>query len=85
MRTKERLAQALASEGLHFLAGQASAGRYDDFESESSTPCHDLVNALRAAGREDLAQRAMNGEWDGSPEEADEWFQREGKDLLTKP
>lgn len=84
MSTKGKLAQVLHARGLFDLEQEARAGRFDDFESESATPQIDLVQALRSAGVDDLAQRAMNGEWDCTPEEAEAWFQREGKDLLLE-
>ena len=82
MRTKERLAGVLRQEGLLGLAGEALLGRFDDYESESATPIRDLVACLRADGREDLAQRAIGGEWDGTTEEAQRWYEREGRAMM---
>lgn len=81
--TKERLAQVLHAAGLFDMEKAARAGRYDDFESESATPMMDLVHDLQALGRSDLAARAINGEFDSTKEEAEEWFQREGKNLIS--
>ena len=81
-RTTERLAAVLRQEGLLGLAGEALLGRFDDFESSSPSPIVDLVRCLRSAGRDDLAQRAIAGEWDGTPEESKAWFEREGRHLL---
>ena len=83
MSTKERLAQVLHAAGLFDMEKAARAGRYDDFESESATPMMDLVHDLQALGRNDLAARAINGEFDSTKEEAEEWFQREGKNLIS--
>lgn len=83
MSTKERLAQVLHAEGLFEMEKAARAGRYDDFESESATPIADLMRDLSAAGNHKLANRAMNGEFDATKEEADAWYQREGKDLIS--
>jgi len=80
--TKNRLARVLREQGLEEMAAAAEAGRYDDYESESATPIVDLVYRLRTAGREDLARRAIAGEWDGSREEAEAWYEREGRALL---
>jgi hypothetical protein len=80
--TKEKLAQVLHAAGLFEMEKAARAGRYDDYEGETATPIVDLVNDLKAVGQHDLAKRAMNGEWDGTKEEAEAWYQREGKDLL---
>lgn len=85
MRTKERLAQALHAAGLFQLEKRARAGAFDDFESPSATPIVDLVVALRAAGREDLAQQAIEGRWDATKAEADEWAESlEGKQALRE-
>ena len=73
-RTKDRLTKVLITAGLLGLAGKAAMGYYDDFESPLDTPITNLVNDLRTAGREDLAQRAIDGEWDSTKEEADVWF-----------
>jgi len=82
LRTKERLAQVLHAAGLFEMEKAARAGRYDDYEGESATPIVDLVHDLQAAGKSDLAARAMNGEFDATKEEAEAWYEREGKDLL---
>ena len=82
MSTKERLAAVLREAGLLVLAEEAELGRYDDYESDSATPIVDLVGALRACSREDLAQRAIGGEWDGTAEEARAWFEREGAEMF---
>lgn len=84
VRTKERLAQALHAAGLSEMAEAARAGRYDDFESESATPCLDLVRDLRRAGKPKLAERAADGEWDSTRAEAEEWFEREGRQVLAR-
>ena len=80
--TKQKLANVLDGAKLPDLAAEARAGRFDDFESESLTPIVDLVKSLESAGRQDLADRARNGEWDGTREEAEAWYQREGDGLL---
>jgi hypothetical protein len=83
LRTKERLAQVLHAAGLFDMEKAARAGRYDDYEGTTATPIVDLVNDLKALGQHDLAARAMKGEWDGTKEEGEEWFQREGKNLIS--
>ncbi len=70
---------------LEKMAAEAMAGRYDDYESESVTPIMDLVHDLCKLGRPDLAQRAINGEWDGTEEEGQTWFEREGHALALRP
>lgn len=81
--TKERLAQVLHAAGLLDLEEKARRGDYDDFESSSATPICDLVNDLNRRGQFKLSERAMNGEFDATKEEADAWYEREGKNLLS--
>lgn len=69
--TAEKLAQVLHAAGLFEMEKKARGGYYDDFRSPLATPIVQLVNDLRAAGQHDLAHRAMNGEWDGTKEEAE--------------
>ena len=80
--TKERLAQVLHAAGLFEMEKAARQGLYDDYESESATPINDLVNDLIAAGQRDLAKRAQSGEWDGTKEEGEAWFAKEGHKLI---
>jgi hypothetical protein len=76
--TKERLAQVLHAAGLFEMETAARAGHYDDYESDIATPIGELFRDLKKAGRDDLAQRAFNGEWDGTKEEAEAWAEKEG-------
>ena len=75
MKTCERLAAVLEQEGLRDLAVKARRGDYDDYRSHLAMPIAQLVNDLCAAKRKDLAERAADGEWDGTKEEAEEWLQ----------
>ena len=84
MRTKEKLARALMEANAPAqMVERARAGFYDDYESPSATPIANLVRDLQMVGLGDLAKRAVNGEFDSTREEAEEWFKREGKDLLS--
>ena len=77
MSTKERLAQELTkAHAPAFMIAKAKAGEYDDFQSSSATPINDLVRDCRKAGLNDLASRAMNGNFDGTKEEGEAWFER---------
>ena len=88
--TKERLAQAiegrmgdkydLRAERMIRLACQ---GYYDDYESEIATPQGQLIRDFHLVGYVDMAQRAMDGEFECTKEEGEAWMQREGWDLLT--
>lgn len=83
--TTERLARALEEVNNPKLASmivRARSGYYDDYKSPLAAPIITLVADLRGLGLNDLAQRAINGEWDGTPEESQAWFEREGKGLL---
>lgn len=83
--TTERLAKALEEANdprLAEMITQARAGYYDDFKSPIDTPCIQLVNDLKLLGYTDLAARAIDGEFDSTPEEAEEWFEKEGKHLF---
>lgn len=72
--TTERLAKALeAVNAPKAMITAARAGCYDDFKSESATPCIDLVRDLQQAGLTHLAARAMDGEFDATREEAAAW------------
>lgn len=83
--TSERLAQVLHAAGLRNLAAKARAGYYDDFRSPLATPIVQLVKDLKAAGRDDIAQRAMNGEFDATQEEAEAWRKSsEGEETIRK-
>jgi hypothetical protein len=83
MKTKERLAKELGEAGApNYMVIAALNGDYDDFESKSATPINDLVRECRVNKLHRLANRAMDGEFDGSQEESQEWFEREGKKLL---
>jgi hypothetical protein len=83
--TTERLATALEAAGAPpGMVDRARAGYYDDFKSELATPCIQLVADLRAAGLDELAARAIDGEFDGTPEESAAWFEAEGKDYLPQ-
>lgn len=72
--TSERLAQVLESHGLHDMAKRARECYYDDFQSPLATPIAQLVLDLFTAKQEELAKRAMNGEWDGTKEEGELWW-----------
>lgn len=84
MKTKDRLLDALAQAGAPvFMLERAARGGYDDYEcEESATPCVDLYNDARKSGLTELAERCLNGEFDGTKEEADAWWQSKGHKLI---
>lgn len=75
MKTKDRLTEMLIKEGLRKMADKAKLGYYDDFESPIPAPIMELVKDFQLSGRQDLAARAINGEWDSTREEAEQWAQ----------
>jgi hypothetical protein len=85
MKTKERLASALDEAGAPIgMVKAANAGEYDDYESESATPISDLVRDCLRHGLKGIANRAMDGEFDGTKEESQAWFESEGNGLLRE-
>lgn len=90
--TKEKLAQQLHSLGLLELEKRCRAGEFSDFESDYPLPKLHLVDQLKKIYDNPpypepvyrLAQAVMAGEWDDTKEEAEAWFEKEGKDLLNR-
>lgn len=83
--TKERLAAALREAGLLDLAAEAERGLYDDYESPMAFPQMNLVHRLGEVGTPEalaIADQVRNGDFDGTTEEAEAWFKREGTDLF---
>ena len=64
--------------------GLAREGYYDDFKTPLATPLVTLYTDLMAAGHPAMAQRVVDGDFDSSREEAEEWFRREGHKLLPQ-
>jgi len=74
--TTERLAKALEQANAPAdMIKNARAGYYDDFKSELEMPIFQLVRDLQCAVLPDLARRALNGEFDGTPAESEAWIQ----------
>lgn len=85
MHTKDILAAELNKIGLGDMAIKAGQGYYHDFLSPLATPCLQLAADLAEVGTPAamaLRDRHLNGEFDASKEEGDEWFQREGRHHL---
>jgi hypothetical protein len=79
--TTERLAQALEAlndPNLAAMIGRARAGCYDEFKTDLTLPLVQLVSDLRAAGHPGMAQRVIDGEFDSTLEEGQEWMEKEG-------
>lgn len=85
MHTKDVLAAELHKAGLHDMAIRAGQGYYHDFMSPLATPCMQLAADLAEVGTPAalaLRERHINGEFDASSEEGEEWFQNHGKHSL---
>lgn len=83
MKTTEKLADALRKSGAPDSMIQAAlVGRYDDYKSVSATPITDLVKDCYRYGLKDIAYDAINGKYDGTAEESEEWYRSEGHRLL---
>lgn len=77
MHTKDYLAQELEKCGLKEMAAKARTGYYHDFLSPLDMPETQLLLDLRDVNHgpavEDLIQRHLNGEFDASLAESEEW------------
>lgn len=85
-KTSEQLARALDAVGLVDMAKKARADHYHDFLSDEELPEMELERELRwhrdhaldpiqARLIEQVRQRHLNGEFDASKEESEEWMQ----------
>jgi hypothetical protein len=94
MHTKDMLADALQTIGLDEMSAKAREGYYHDFLSPLALPEMALVTALGASATkhpdkaeaiEALRKRVINGDFDASTEESDEWAQSEdGQDSFRR-
>ena len=82
MTTRERLALDLEAAGLESMAALARQGYYDDYESTLDTPQVQLRTDLIEHGRPDLAKLVLQGKWDATKEEGEDWYRNEGRDLI---
>jgi len=76
MHTKDILAAELRKADLPEMAAKAETGYYHDFLSPLATPCIQLAADLQAVGTPAalaLRARHLNGEFDATLEESDEW------------
>lgn len=92
MHTKDKLADALEAAGLDAMAASARTGYYHDFLSPLDFPTMALVNDLLLAIKgglngavRDLHARVVNGDFDATAEEAEEWADSpEGRKLFQR-
>lgn len=74
--TKDILAAELEKAGLPEIAAKAAEGYYHDYLSPLDMPCLVLAADLAKVGTPEalsLRARHMNGEFDASLEESEEW------------
>ena len=77
MHSKDKLAAELYKVGLGEMAARAASGYYHDFLSPLDTPCIQLAADLAAIGTPEalaLRDRHINGEFDASADESEQWF-----------
>lgn len=94
MTTADRLAEALDALGLPKLAARSRLGEFSDFQSVHSFPKLFLVSLLadektanpkdkeRVRKIEALRKAIKSGEYDDTRQEAEEWYNNEGRKLL---
>lgn len=85
MKTKEKLAEDLRKANApDDMVQRALQGYYDDYESPLATPIHRLVNDAIEWGLMDIANKARNGDYDGTKEESEAWLNSnpEMKDII---
>jgi hypothetical protein len=78
MHTKDMLATELTKANLPQMAAKAAEGYYHDYLSPLAMPCVQLAADLAAAGTPEalaLRRRHLNGEFDATKEESDDWAQ----------
>jgi len=84
--TKDYLADELAKVGLDELAARARTGEFHDYLSPHALPEIELINELNKIGgpaTKKILNRLINGEFDASREESDEWAKSpEGQELM---
>lgn len=85
-RSTEKLVVALREDGAPpGLVFRAAGGAFHDFASESATPIIDLVRECERLGLRTIAERARNGDFDATREEAERWMNGpDGQGTLRK-
>lgn len=84
--TTEKLAIALQKAHAPMsMIKRARAGAYDDFKSHIAHNIVLLVEDCRKHGLEQIAQRAINGDFDAQNWEAEEWSKTaEGREVFKE-
>jgi hypothetical protein len=84
--TTEKLAKALEEVNAPSeMIYKARAGYYDDFKSPLAMPEMQLLADARMYNLESIAQGVMEGKWDSTKEESDEWAKSpEGQEVFDQ-
>lgn len=86
--SKDALARALLDADLPAMAAKATDGYYHDFLSPLDDPAMTLADDLAKAGTPAalaLRRRHINGEFDATTEESEEWFSGpEGRSAMRR-
>lgn len=84
--TSEKLAQALeAANAPREMIEKARAKYYDDYLSPLTDNMRQLVADARKHGLKDIADRAIDGDFDGTREESDAWAKSpEGRETFAQ-
>ncbi len=85
-RTKVRLTKDLKDQNApEWMIKAAIDGHYDDYESDIATPILQLMVDCERVGLKDIANKARNGDYDCTKEEADRWMNgKEGQSTLSE-
>ena len=77
MKTKDRLAKDLSAAGAPLsMVRKAKAGYYDDYETTLAAPQNQLITDCLNVGLGDIAQKAIEGKYDGSADESSHWLKK---------
>jgi predicted enzyme involved in methoxymalonyl-ACP biosynthesis len=84
--TSEKLAQALEVAGApQEMITKARSKHYDEYESDLMSPIRQLAADAAEHGLDEIALRAMNGDFDGQKWEAEQWARSpEGKETFAQ-
>lgn len=69
-------------QGIDKIIDRAKKNYYHDYKSSLTAPQVQLYEDLMQIGAVEIANKVMQGEFDATRIESDEWMQSEGKDLL---
>jgi hypothetical protein len=78
------LEDLIATKAPAFMLRKARDGQYNDYQSDSAHPIIDLVRDATTWNLHTIVEQAKAGKYDGTQEESEAWFQREGKDMLEE-